>query len=286
MKANAKSSSVYGFNFDINPAGAVLIAGDKAACSSLLANANIPHVEHQLYLHPRLTRKASSVGSLAIVEKLAEASNYNVVCKPNQGASGIDVTRVQDRQSFESTLQQAYRFKTGISVSPFYHITAEYRLILLDGALLLAFKKSLPTLKGDGKSSIKELVEEANSSGALTETAYQLINASPDALLSRVLSKGEDYQPLWKHNLASGAYPFVLSKEETTPVIELAQNAAHAIGTRLAAVDLILTDNGWLVLEINSGIMLEHFAGINKEYAARAFNVYKAIVNAIFPNLR
>lgn len=82
-------------------------------------------------------------------------------------------------------------------------------------------------------------------------------------------------------NLGKGAEPQDTSAEPS--LIELAQAAQGATGLRLCAVDCVTLDSGkQLVLEVNSGFMLEHYARSSPEHMNQAQDIYKRILTALF----
>jgi glutathione synthase/RimK-type ligase-like ATP-grasp enzyme len=81
-------------------------------------------------------------------------------------------------------------------------------------------------------------------------------------------------------NLGLGATPKDIVPDEL--LLTLAANAQEALGLRLSAVDIIETAQGErLVLEINSGFMMEHYARFSPEYKQRTIDAYAAIIDAM-----
>lgn len=62
----------------------------------------------------------------------------------------------------------------------------------------------------------------------------------------------------------------------------LALQASTALALRLAAVDVIVTDKGSKILEVNDGIMMENFMRQSDDHKALASQVYDAIIDAMF----
>lgn len=78
-------------------------------------------------------------------------------------------------------------------------------------------------------------------------------------------------------NLSKGAHPRVM--QPTTAHTTIAQNAMRALNLRMAAVDIIETAAGeMMVLEVNDGFMMEHFARTSPEYEKVAHDVYRKII--------
>lgn len=78
-------------------------------------------------------------------------------------------------------------------------------------------------------------------------------------------------------NLGLGATPKNIQAPDDMK--QLAIGAQHVMGLRLAAIDVIEQEDGAImVLEINDGIMMEHYARASKENQDKAYGVYTAIV--------
>src|SRR3972149_10142216 len=85
LEKDGRARHIFGYNFEINSATAQLIAGDKAAISDLLTHRGKPVVEHKLFLQPALSGYVSADGNWAAMRAYAEAPDFSLVCKPNEG---------------------------------------------------------------------------------------------------------------------------------------------------------------------------------------------------------
>ena len=140
---------VYGYNFDLNTASAAMIAADKAGLCHLLALAGLPHVEHLFFPHPKETGYVFASGNWEEMSRYARSLNYDLVCKTNQGSGGTHVYRVFDQRELEEAVHLLFQLQRGLSLSPFYEIDHEFRLIMLNGRALLAYEKMLPVEEGN-----------------------------------------------------------------------------------------------------------------------------------------
>jgi hypothetical protein len=74
----------------------------------------------------------------------------------------------------------------------------------------------------------------------------------------------------WKHNLSQGASPELLLKKEIdtkySDMKVLVLKGNYTLGIRCAAVDVLETDEGYKILEVNSGIAMDKFAATSDEY--------------------
>jgi glutathione synthase/RimK-type ligase-like ATP-grasp enzyme len=84
----------------------------------------------------------------------------------------------------------------------------------------------------------------------------------------------------WRHNLDFGARPILLQPGETRDAyIALAAAAAHAIGIRFASVDIVRVAGRQMVLEINSGVMMET---LGKHHPELVYATYAAALDKVF----
>jgi glutathione synthase/RimK-type ligase-like ATP-grasp enzyme len=84
----------------------------------------------------------------------------------------------------------------------------------------------------------------------------------------------------WRHNLDSGAQPVVLERGAIREAcVEIAVNAAKAVGIRFGSIDVVQVDGAWRVLEINSGVMME---ALGKSYPELVYAAYSAALDKVF----
>ncbi len=277
LRYKGLTHSIYGFYFDLNPAAAATIANDKSALASILDQRKIPHVEHVLFLAPRLSNYLGSDGNWSRAIQYAESVGYPLVCKTNQGTRGDSVFKIENQTELEAAFQHIHTSARGLALSPFYSIDAEYRIILLRNDVLLCYHKEQLYVTGNGHSTFFELIQSFSREmieAALEEPCFQL---------EEVPAKGLKVPLVWKHNLSKGAIPqFNINKKTRQKIVKLARETCSAIGMQFAAVDVIETKGELRVIEVNSGICLEHLSQFSDEGRTLAFNVYASAVDSIF----
>ncbi|MEU4804870.1 ATP-grasp domain-containing protein [Actinosynnema sp. NPDC023587] len=211
---------VIGRVFPLNDAAAAQIATDKVATCALLADAGVPFVPHHLL------RFGTGPDPVALTRELV---GLPAVLKPHRESSGVDVLRAVDEAEALAALTYLEGRYRAIAVSPLLPIEDEYRLVVLDGDVLLVYRKAI--------------------------------------------AAGE-----WRHNLRFGARP-VLDVDPTAPT-PAALAAMRALGLRFASVDVAVVAGRPKVLEVNSGVSLEHFSQAGERHRALAADVYRAAVRA------
>lgn len=217
---------VIGYSFDINSTAASGLARDKVATYQALDAHSIPAVEHFL-------ARSRAVKNVLTDNLCSIPAEKPVVIKPLEGASGHGVRLFATKAA--ASIYLAKQPHTDWAMSPWYDVTSETRLTLLDGDVICAYEKQEPSTR-DG---------------------------------------------LVLYNLGTGA-----TAAEITPTNELtaiAQSAQRACSLRLCAIDIVrLRDDSLIVLEVNEGIMMEHFANQSAEYRRRAEEVYRLIIERMF----
>ena len=260
---------VHGYTFDLNPAATHQIACDKAATSEVLTALNIAHVPHELFLHPDMARYVRHDGNWARILALVERLGSDVVIKDNAGTGGRGVYRCTSAVAVEHACLRLFDRCPAIAVSPFVDAAEEVRFIILGGRCEAAYTKQRPSVVGDGKRTVLELLaDRVSRAGMSGDIARFLTNIEPDsaAILTRTPVAGQELLLNWRHNLGQGAGVAMLDVASlaTGPFAAahaLALRAAAGVGLVFGSVDVIIDRAATpQVLEINSGVMMEALA--------------------------
>jgi cyanophycin synthetase len=144
---------------------------------------------------------------------------------------------------------------------------ANYRLLLLDGRLVDAVERAQPTIVGDGRHSVRALIERANAARAtvVIERGGPSITRDAD-LMATLAQQGLRLSPVpalgrsvtLKIAVNDGAIADVAPAADRL-CASIVEDAATVVGTGLVGVDVITTDpsvpltrSGGRVLEINT----------------------------------
>jgi glutathione synthase/RimK-type ligase-like ATP-grasp enzyme len=112
------------------------------------------------------------------------------------------------------------------------------------------------------------------------DAEYRVILLDGDPLLvyEKVRDDGE-----WRHNLGLGGRAVDVTDDALSARLAgIAAPALTAIGLRFASVDLIATGSDVVVLEVNSGVMMEYYGGSSDERRRIAAAIYDRAVGAMF----
>ncbi|MBV8481113.1 MAG: hypothetical protein JOY72_12515 [Actinobacteria bacterium] len=241
----------------------VLLSEDKPLVHRLLADAAVPTPRHV------------EVGArdLAAACAFLRAAGTCVVKPAAQTDAGTGVTTgVRTPAQLERALLRAARSGPRVLVEQ-QAAGDMLRLLLLDGQLLHALRRRPPSVVGDGRSTVHDLVHAENERRLAGQgaDALWLVTIDLDCLFAlerqgirlgsvpaageRVFVKGatsqsrrDDDEP------AADALPAELVAD--------AARAARAVGLRLAGVDVVAGDDAWVVLEVNCTPALHPHPGV------------------------
>lgn len=239
LEKDGKIRYIVGYHFPLNLSSGKELCQDKCLTYSALSAAGIPAVPH---LFVPVFKAAANEGLEALrptMEKWIADTGY-VVVKDNYGTGGNQVYRLSTMEEAEEAIQKVFQKSYAASVSPFFTIKEEYRVTMLDG-------ESLQVIRKERKSAVNE--------------------------------KGEKVYLDWRHNLGLGATGILVEDAEKIQAVEpIAIQVMKAMNLRFASVDVVETKEGFFVLEVNAGVMMEHFAGQSPECYEKAKAIYKKAI--------
>ncbi len=276
LKKGGKRAFILGYQFGLNPSSVQQVCNDKNIASEVLKEEGIPSVYHACFMAPSMLQYTGGKGSWKAL--LSELEKGALVCKDNYGTGGNLVFKVETQAQLEQAAADIYAASEAMAVCSYEEIQSEYRLVVLDGEIRLAFSKIRPSLMGDGMSTVGKLLADAIAK----EQIYSFLIPSA-AELSKIPAKGEKYLLNWKHNLGQGASALTLSIPELEDeLVNLVKRTARALGIRFASIDMIKTEAGWKVLEVNAGVMMEHFASSGENQYHVAKSIYRDAIRKMF----
>jgi D-alanine-D-alanine ligase-like ATP-grasp enzyme len=233
------------------------VAGNKPLVYRLLANRNLPINDYCVFRLEELSKAWSFCKRLG----------RTCVVKPASGAAGRGVTTGVD--SYQSLARAAVAAAV-ISSELLIEEQTEgdvYRLLYLDGVLLDAVVRKPPTVTGDGKSTVRELIESTNRERLASGNRKAQVLIPFDMEMRQTLR-----QQQMSLNSVPAAGQIVVAKRvvndnagsENLPaahllssdVIREGAEAAHVVRARLAGVDVITRDPGRPLAE-SKGVILE-----------------------------
>jgi len=264
----AAFSTAYGTPYAINTARAYSLARDKSFCQRVLDNAGVATIPTQLFFANTRQQAYRSPGRER-EDALAWARNaaFPVFCKPNQGSKGEFAEIVTSAAAFENYLDRVGPTYDVILVQPVVR-GEEHRVLVLNGAPLCSYRKVKPHLDGDGRSTLRQLLERARTTwkAAAQATPLEAIQARDmtGAFVRHdaVVEAGARLTLEGRANRAAGGDADVVLDAPPASLAEIGRAAAGAIGLGLAGVDVFDVSptrdcSDLVVIEVNANPAVE-----------------------------
>ncbi len=255
IEINNKKQSIflYANTLPLNDNVSQKLCADKSALYSVLSSKNLPCVEHKIIKHPSFNMDYA-------YNKLENVLNNNqngIVIKDNKGSCGKNVYLVKNKKELKCAINKIFDKNLDIAVSPFIENSCEYRVIILDNKLCVAYQKEKPFIIGDGKSTVKKLIKKTYG-----DFDFELNKKD----LKKKPKNNEKFIVGWKNNLSFNSIPKVVVDEDLiTKLSNLAKKVTKLLNLRFCSVDIFSTNNDLKVLEVNSTVSMEIFSKSSDE---------------------
>lgn len=291
-----------GTAFDINGHGAAQIARDKDFCAGFLRRAGLNAPEGVVAFAPWLIDAmrgknpavAARLDSLRTVDRFRRAYGFPLFVKPNEGSEGEGVARVDGAGALYRHLFGLFRRHERVLVQRPV-AGDDHRVVVLDGAVLCAYRRAPPTIRGDGRSTAETLARQAfdrlraggrNVTVRPSDAAVRAHLASQGVRPESILEEGRSLALLPGANLITGGTAVDVRDRLDPAYAALCVRAAAAVGLRLAGVDLICRDiaardDSHAIIEVNAAPSLHAFARHGPDAAAQVRHLYRALIAAL-----
>ncbi|MTW23196.1 hypothetical protein [Allochromatium palmeri] len=204
------------------------------------------------------------------LEQVLETLGWPCVTKPVDGSQGQGVTSgIVDLETLLSGFRQAKRFCPTVLIER--HVEGDdHRIFLVGGEVKMVVKRLLPTITGNGRDSVRELVERLNRERSLPTAKDQGLCLIPfDANLERHLRQRkvtlEQILPMGKTlalssvaNIAAGGRWEEVTDQANPQLMAFTEALSASMGLDTAGFDYITTDisknfveSGGCFIEVN-----------------------------------
>jgi glutathione synthase/RimK-type ligase-like ATP-grasp enzyme len=270
IRGNGQSTRVLLNYTELDDPVSLRIAGNKPLVHKLLHTRGVPVPKYREF----------TLNGIAEAAEFLQAHGTCVV-KPASGTGGGSGVTTGIRSSRQLRKASVLAAGHGSELIIEQQIPGtNLRLLFLDGQLLDAIERRPPTVTGDGRSTMSQLVDAVNQrrlQGGFS-VAQSILERDADMrqtlagqglTLSSVPSKDAVVQLKTVINDNTAEDNVCIADTLHPAVIDVARDAANAVGLRLAGVDIVtsnpshcLAETGGVVLEVNSAPGLYfHYAG-------------------------
>lgn len=291
-----------GTSFDINGQGAGLIAKDKEYAARFLAMAGLRVPEGVLCFSPRYIEKmrrknaavANKLSAFETAIRYSEASEFPLIVKPNEGSEGDGVRLVSNAEGLCLHIGRLFEEHERVLVQRPCK-GEDFRLVVLDGAVISAYRRLPLRIEGDGRSTVAQKMDEVanalrksgrNPTLVLDRGAVSEFLASRGRSLSDVPENGEVWTLLPNANLSTGGLAEDVTENVCDEFAHIAAQSAKALGLRYAGVDLLCDsldrfDPEYVVLEVNSAPGLNNFGRSGERQNEKVVGLYRELMAAV-----
>jgi hypothetical protein len=238
-----------------NNATASSLATDKYFANAILETAGVPTLGGEyFFLHERHRALRGAGHERASALEYFTKLGGTAFAKPLAGSRGDFAQAIYDEASLLRYLDEVSRYYDSILIQPLAAGT-ENRVFMLDDEVLYTARKYPPAVCGDGVRSLRDLLASHDARLQSRGLSPATVTLDRDPSLDAVLPKGARWDIPGRMNLSAGG-AMVLEAPRSRAVLARARKAAHALGLRVAAVDMF-TDIGGdpdaiRVIEVNS----------------------------------
>lgn len=260
----------------LNSAVAARLAEDKFFTSLLLARAGFRVPETVRCLGPFWDYNPEYRDKVGLRPALSLAArrDYPLVVKPNRLSRGRGVVRVDDRPQLEAAVEGVWKADSIALVQELVP-GRDLRLDYLDGERLVAYERSAVRIEGDGKRTVRELLQDCDRRfedpsvmrSAAEEPAWQRALGDRGWTEDSVLGAGEPVEfGDGILNLQRLATARLMDEEAATRMDAVGRAVGAVLGLRFWGVDLRLTaEEETCIIEVNSSPLLAHLHRLGHE---------------------
>jgi cyanophycin synthetase len=238
---------------------AVDIACNKEETKKLLDDAAIP------------VAKGVTISDPAAVARSVHNLGFPLVFKPLDGNHGKGATiNVKTIEEAEAAFEYAQKYSRRVIIERF--ITGyDFRVLVIDNKLVAAALRVPAHVKGDGSSTVQELIDRENKDprrGYGHENVLTEISVDRDTMdlldkrgygLDTVVPNGEVLYLKSTANLSTGGTSIDVTDLVHSQNVFLCERIARVIGLDICGIDIMapnlthpLSENGGVVLEVNA----------------------------------
>ncbi len=284
----SRQRRIWASETDRTSAIAESIAQDKELTKSLLSAIGVPVPEGR------------SVSNAEQAWTAAQEIGVPVVVKPRKGNQGRGVSvGLRTREAVMAAYTFAAAQEDEILVER--HVEGhDFRLLVIGGRLIAAARRECPTVVGDGRHTIAELVEVANQdplrgedhATALSKLRLDAIGremlAEQGMTVDTIAAEGQVVVLRRNANLSTGGSAIDVTDEVHPLVAERAIDAAAMVGLDVAGIDVVATRIDQ-PLDVTRGAIVEVNAAPGLRMHLEPSHgtprpVGEAMVNSIFPH--
>lgn len=300
---DASTRIVYGNDPGINPGSSGDLAKDKGYTKFILRNMGIDCPDGDEFLLPWWADKVRESPKQQLNLNIQTTNDVNdfihnhleypVYIKPVDGSLGANIFKVHEVQELDDIFTLYSEQRVRVAAVEETIDMPDYRLTVLDGELINAYRRTHLSVVGNGVDNTERLLNNLQrlheTQGRETHIEEQLpriiqhlgrtgltLNYIPAPLEKVVLS------PI--SNLSAGGNPIDVAADINRNWVDLAAKISKNFNLRLCGVDIACedissSDAAYSILEVNHRPGLHHYASFDEDQKKTVEDLYILIFN-------
>ncbi|OGG60532.1 hypothetical protein A3C86_01625 [Candidatus Kaiserbacteria bacterium RIFCSPHIGHO2_02_FULL_49_16] len=280
---------------DLNPVGASDISKDKDYASFFMRRMGYPAVRGKTFFSQEWCEAIGSRRDIKAGLRYAKRVGFPVIVKPNSGSQGVGVALVHNTNEFLHAMKFIFKNdKVALVQKPVRG--RDYRIVVLDKAIISAYERIPLNIAGDGRSTILQLLKKKQRSfDALSRDtrinmsdariAYKLKRQKLD--VNSIPERGKCVYLLDNANLSTGGDSVDVTSVMHPGFKKLAINLTRDMGLRLCGVDMMISGSiaespeKYWILEINAAPGLDHYVKTGKAQEKIVERLYLKVLRSL-----
>lgn len=277
---NGKKSYFRYNTLDLNPMGGSEIARDKDYSNFFMGKLGYPTIPGSKTFYSNWWQRAIGETNRNIHSAYLHAKKlgFPIIVKPNSGSQGVRVALVHNKTEFYEAMRAVFGVdKIALVQKPV--MGKDYRIVVLDNKIISAYERVPLSVLGDGKSTIKKLLEIKQNKFIkdgrdtrirMTDPRIAIKLKHQNLSFGYVPKKDEQIFLLDNANLSTGGDSIDVTDKVHPEFKKISINLTKDMGLRLCGVDLMIRGDisekpkTYWVLEINSAPGLDHYVKMGK----------------------
>ena len=285
---DGRATCFVGTTLDINPAGASALVADKAFAARFIARLGFPVPKGEAFFSDPWCRFVESERDVEWACRYAARIGFPVVVKPNSRSAGAGVAKARNPDELREAAAAVFSLaQDRVAVVQEFLDGEEYRVLLFDGDLIAAYRRTRQAVTGDGRRTAAELLHDSAVRGvdAAHRAERTLRRAGID--LDQPLAEGLRVELLDSANLSTGGTAEDVTHRLAPEFAAHLARLAAALNLRLCAVDLIVrgpidrVPQTYWILEINAAPQATGYAAIGERQRQGVIQLYERIFAAL-----
>ena len=295
--------TTFGNDLGLNSGAACDLAKDKAYAKFFLRSDGVACPAGEAFLMPwwaarirdgmaskHFTDLRLASDAVAFVE---EHLGWPVYVKPVDGSKGAGVFRCDAHDQLDAALEGYDAKRVRVALVEEAVDLPDYRLVILNGQLISAYRRIPLSVVGNGESTVVELAAELQEHFTRSgrDSILDLVDRRIDICLARggrrrdtIPAAGERIRLHDISNLSAGGTSQDVTAAVAPRWTRLARDVSASFGLVLAGVDLACSDIGrddadYSVLEVNAAPGLDHYAAAGARQQRVVRDLYAKVLN-------